>query len=621
MTQAPPASMPAASRHDIVCISTIDWDFVWQGHQEIMSTFAAEGHRVLFIENTGVRSVTFRDIPRLRKRIFNWRQGVKGIRKAMENLYVYSPLVLPFPYSRVIRAINKAIMALTLRRWAKTMQFSHPIVWTWLPTGLAMELIGILDAQLVIYYCCDNFQASSPGSRRIRETEDRLIRTADLVFAHSKALFDRCSQLTDRVHIFQYGFNRRVFADANPSVPPDLAGIKRPIVGYVGGIHKAVDFELLEKTARAYPEMSLVLVGPLQVDVGCLTSLPNVHFLGQKKYEDLPGYIGRFDVCLIPYILNEYTRNVFPTKLNEYLIMGKPVVSMKLPEVEYFNKCHQSIVSVADGHETFIKQVVAELDQDNDARRTQRIRLVQKNGWTEKILAMERLVEATLEEKTKTRELNWRKALARFYGAASMKTASCAAVCALAYLVVFHTPFVWWMAEPLKLSQEPVKADIIIVLAGGIGESGEPGEEYREKVKQGVELYRQGYSQRLLLSSGATYVFSEAQVMKALAVSLGVPEAAIMLDERPGGNYLRLVHARNIMEEQGLRSTLVVTSRYNGTRSALVARKHFHNKTVVFTPAADSAFFGHQQNVAWKHLRAIAHEYLAIGHYWLNGYI
>ena len=80
---------------DILCISSIDWDFIWQGHQEIMSTLAAQGHRVLFLENTGVRAPQVRDLPRVRQRIRNWWRGTKGFREERPNLFVYSPLVLP----------------------------------------------------------------------------------------------------------------------------------------------------------------------------------------------------------------------------------------------------------------------------------------------------------------------------------------------------------------------------------------------------------------------------------------------------------------------------------------------------------------------------------------------
>jgi len=253
-----------ADIQNVVCISTIDWDFVWQGHQEIMSSLARQGHRVLFIENTGVRRVTLNDLPRLRQRLRNWRNGVKGIRKVMDNLYVYAPLVLPFPYSRVTRAANRAIMFWTLRSWIKTMRFDNPIIWTWLPTALTLELIKALNGQLVVYYCCDDFQASSAGSRRIRETEDILIREADLVFAHSKTLFDRCRRLTDQVHVFQYGFNRDVFAVCDERPPADIASITRPILGYIGGIHRHVDQALLERVAIGHPDKSLVFVGEMR---------------------------------------------------------------------------------------------------------------------------------------------------------------------------------------------------------------------------------------------------------------------------------------------------------------------------------------------------------------------
>ena len=112
-------------RQDVLCISSIDWDFIWQGHQEIMSTLAAEGHRVLFLENTGVRAPNVRDLPRVRQRVRNWWRGTKGFREERPNLFVYSPIVLPLPYSRVARWVNRwllmrALQALDARRPAST---------------------------------------------------------------------------------------------------------------------------------------------------------------------------------------------------------------------------------------------------------------------------------------------------------------------------------------------------------------------------------------------------------------------------------------------------------------------------------------------------------------------
>src|SRR5438034_10382635 len=106
-----------ARRQDVVCLSSIDWDFIWQGHQEIMSTLAAQGHRVLFIENTGVRPPSMRDLPRVRQRLSNWWRSTKGFRQVSDNLFVYSPLIVPLLYSRPARCVDRSLMIRSLHRW------------------------------------------------------------------------------------------------------------------------------------------------------------------------------------------------------------------------------------------------------------------------------------------------------------------------------------------------------------------------------------------------------------------------------------------------------------------------------------------------------------------------
>lgn len=196
---------------DIICISSIDWDFIWQGHQEIMVTLARNGNRVLFIENTGVRSPTLQDLPRIKRRIYSWLHSVKGIRKEEENLYIYSPIILPFPYSRIARRLNRHIMLSAIKRWVRSLSFSNPIIWTFLPTSLVLDIIEGIDNRLVVYYCIDNFEASSPRARRIRTTEKILLEKADLVFVTANNLFDWCSGHNKNVHLFPYGVNEDVY--------------------------------------------------------------------------------------------------------------------------------------------------------------------------------------------------------------------------------------------------------------------------------------------------------------------------------------------------------------------------------------------------------------------------
>src|SRR5262249_7696711 len=125
---------------DILCISSIDWDFIWQGHQEIMSTLAAQGHRVLFLENTGVRRLRLSEVPRLRSRVRKWEKGTGGFREERPNLFVFSPLVLPGPYSRIVRRINRFLLLRSIRRWMRATGFNRPVIWSFLPTPVAHDL-------------------------------------------------------------------------------------------------------------------------------------------------------------------------------------------------------------------------------------------------------------------------------------------------------------------------------------------------------------------------------------------------------------------------------------------------------------------------------------------------
>ena len=93
------------------------------------------------------------------------------------------------------------------------------------------------------------------------------------------------------------------------------------------------------------PDVIFALVGPAQTDVSALRACPNVHLLGQRPHADVPAYVKAFDVGMVPYRSTEYTANVYPTKLNEYLVMGMPVVATDLPEIRRFNADHGDVVA------------------------------------------------------------------------------------------------------------------------------------------------------------------------------------------------------------------------------------------------------------------------------------
>ena len=619
--------MPGADRTsrmpDVVCISSIDWDFIWQGHQEIMSTLAAEGQRVLFIENTGVRAPSMRDFPRLRQRIRNWWRSTKGFREEGPNLFIYSPLVLPLPYSRVARWMNRVLMMRALHRWMRATGLYRPIVWTFLPTPLALDLIHALDPQLIVYYCIDDLASSSPAAKRIVPSEQRLFREADLVFVTSEKLRQRAAILSERVHLFPFGVSlqrfERVLHSEEP-VPADLQALKRPIVGYVGGLHQWVDLTLIASLAAQMPNVTIALVGPAQVDVSSLGQYPNVHLFGQRPHPEVPQYIKGFDVGIVPYLLTDYTANVYPTKLNEYLAMGVPVVATDLPEINRFNADHGQIVAVAADADAFAAAIRSALAGSSPAETARRIAVAQENSWQRRIASMKGLIAAALDRRAASQQ-RWDETLRRVYRETRTHIAQVAAALAVMYLLVFYTNLIWWAAAPLKIASTPAPADAIVVFAGGVGESGKAGGGAQERVEQAVELYNAGLSRHLVLSSGYVYSFREVEVMRTVAIDQGVAAADIVLEQQSTNTHENVTFVREILRAQGWKSALLVSSPYHMRRALLVWHKEAPEVSIIPAPPPRSQFYDHTRGASLEQVAGILHEYAAILGYWRRGWI
>ncbi len=611
---------------DIICISSIDWDFIWQGHQEIMSTFAKNGNRVLFIENTGVRPPSLTDIQRLKKRIANWFKSVRGFREEMNNLYVYSPIILPFPYSKIARYINRYMLINPIRRWMKIMEFHEPIIWTFLPTGTAIDIINDIDRKLLVYYCIADFYELVNDPKKIRQTEDELIRKSDVIFAQGNALKEKCEGLNKNVHIFPFGVNIETFSvlEDGTDIPDDIKDIKRPVIGYVGGIHRHMDFGLIKFMAQSHPDWSIVLVGPVQADISAISNLTNIYLLGKRDFSTLPNYVDQFDVCIIPYEVSGYTTTVFPTKLNEYHAMGKPVVSTNLPEIVNFNNENDNIVLVGKTHDEFIERISGVLDGKAGELREQRIESAKKHGWAARIEKMGDLMGDAIAKKTKS-SADWKERFLKFYIVSRKRALKIASLLGGMYLLIFCTPIVWSIAEPLNISEAPRKADCIVVFGGGVGESGKAGQGYEERVGYAVELYKKGYADRLIFSSGYMYVFKETLVMKGLAISLGVPERAVILEDAARNTYENVAFTKKILDREKWKKILLVSSPYHMRRVSLVFDKIAKDVQVTYTPLPQSSFYSHvkrgvfHKQIDLRQIKGIVHEYLAIIYYYLNG--
>lgn len=406
------------SGRDIIYISSIEWNFLWQGHQEIARRLAEAGNRILYVENMGVRAPTLRDAGRVVERLRRWADAARseGVREVLPNIYVCSPLVMPPFGSRWRRELNRRVLLRAVSRAARNLGMRDPLFWTYLPTDTTLDLINLTGGRKsgVAYYCVADFTQLTPHAERLRASEREIVKASDVVFTNCSALARSFSAWNPHVHVFPFGVNLDMFpleiepgeADARDAGGEDkrpgagaslLEGLPRPIIGYVGGMHRHVDFGLLSEMARARPHWSWVCVGVLQTDVQELAGLSNVHLLGQKPHGELAEYIRRFDVCVVPYVNSVYTETVVPTKINEYLAMGKPVVSTDLPPVREFNEEHKVLLTSEARPDSFLKAVEDALNLPKDSETIrQRRGVAAASEWGTRLAEMTRLFEERL---------------------------------------------------------------------------------------------------------------------------------------------------------------------------------------------------------------------------------
>jgi glycosyltransferase involved in cell wall biosynthesis len=396
---------------DIVYISSIEWGFLWQAHQEIARRLAAAGNRVLYIENTGIRSpALLRDAKRVASRIGRWSGALRsrGVREVADNVFVCSPLVLPPFGSRARRYLNHLFL-LALKRIIADLKMRDPLFWTYLPTDTAVDLIRMnrTPRSCVVYYGVADFSRLTPHTESLQRSEQELLKLSDVVFANCTELAHRFSALNSNVHVFAPGVDLLAFRlnghPRNPVALVDLVPLRGPVIGYIGGLHRFVDFDLLRTMITARPDWSWVLVGAPQTRTNAFQGLPNVHLMGQQPHEKLARYIEAFDVCVVPYLNTPETTTVVPTKINEYLAVGKPVVSTDLPAVRDFNDRHQVLRTTPAETGSFLSAIEAALATAPDQIAIERRRQVAGlSDWTSQVEKMSFLIEREISRKGMT---------------------------------------------------------------------------------------------------------------------------------------------------------------------------------------------------------------------------
>lgn len=336
------------------------------------------------------------------------------LRNINRNLFVYLPYTflpdsLPFD-CKIVTLINRKLLRHQLIRIIRKYNFESQrrIVWVYHP--FQIDSLDLVDENFVVYECYDEYASSDEPlmedvKKTIRTKEIKLLKRANVVFTTSKLLHKNKRKYNPNTfyvpNAADFGHFRKV-QDPDLKESVRLKKVRKPIIGYLGSIHYFTDVELLTYATEKRPDWSFVLIGPVDQEFGKTATykrfqnLPNVYLLGWIDYDELPGILKAFDVCVIPYkVDSEFNQNVNPNKLHEYTAMGKPIVSTNLPEVESY----KDIIEIAQGRDEFIDLIEKSIQEDSKDKIMQRLKIAEKNSWDKRVDEMLGYIEDTFKKK------------------------------------------------------------------------------------------------------------------------------------------------------------------------------------------------------------------------------
>lgn len=376
---------------NIVCFGGEQWTY--PGFQQVVMRGLSKKNRVLYVNALGLRkaSINPRD---LRAYLARLRRLFAGRVSVSETVMVANPFLIPLMYDRTVERINRWLLQRQFRALLSERGFSEYLLWAGTPT--MAPYLAVLRPSFVVYNPVDRYSRFEFADRKAVERMERcLAARADLIIATADAIRDDMGEYSDKCHVVSHGvafehFNRAVAA---LETPHDLAGVRRPIIGFFGLISDWVNLGLIRKVAEKYPEATVLLIGRATRDLSVVTAAKNVTVLGFRAFDDLPAYLRALDVCLIPFHLSELVDGVDPIKLREYLCAGKPVVATNFREARKFG----DLIYVGRDEAEFVAHVGQALAESSERLADRRIEAARSDDWPRKVQVIEEIVASAIE--------------------------------------------------------------------------------------------------------------------------------------------------------------------------------------------------------------------------------
>ncbi len=356
-----------------------------------MRKFALNGNKVIYIENINpsieLNLGLFLKIIKRLMRILVKHEYTKDD----PNITIITPLIIPVK-NKLADLINKKILIKLLARNIRSRGIKNPVIWTYLATSTAIKLIDDLKPKTLIYDCVFDAPIHPASPKDIVESENKLIKSADIVFTDNHYLYNKCININPKTHIINPGVDFNLFAlTENIKNKELLFDVKKPIICFFGGIDEIrIDLGLIRYIARNKPNWSILLLGPVIKTNIEILKLPNIFFKGTVKHEELPLYLKETDVLILPYKIIPFSRSIFPAKIFECFATSKPIVATPLEELSLFKE----IIKIAQTKEDFLKGIEDSLMLDDQKSKNARLKIARDNSWDTKFQEITKIMES-----------------------------------------------------------------------------------------------------------------------------------------------------------------------------------------------------------------------------------
>jgi UDP-galactopyranose mutase len=364
---------------DLVCFCHIRWDFVYQRPQHLLSRFA-KSYRVFYIEEP---------------QFINEDNSYLNISLIREHLCIVVPTLSNNLSKEDVINIQQSL----LNQFFTDQKINNYFFWYYTP--MALDISRNFKPKYIVYDCMDELSKFKFAPASIKDLEKELFNKADIVFTGGHNLYLAKKDNHHNIHPFPSSIDKEHFLQARNKIedPEDQALAPHPRFGFYGVIDERFDLQLIQQVAERKPEWQFIIIGPvIKIDPASLPRLNNIHYLGSKSYNELPTYLSGWNIAIIPFVVNESTRYISPTKTPEYLAGGKPVISTSIKDVvdPYGTN---GLVQIADNADEFIQAAEKELKiTDKEKWLASVDSFLSGNSWDETWQKMVRLIEKTTRE-------------------------------------------------------------------------------------------------------------------------------------------------------------------------------------------------------------------------------